>query len=363
MKLIHCADLHLDAKMNTYLTKEQAKERKNEILLTFTRMVDYAVENDVKVIMIAGDLFDTTAISATAKNTVWDAITSHPTIDFIYLQGNHDVDSFLTKVNEIPTNLKLFSEEWTSYSYGNIVISGLELSEENLATRYPSLTLMHENYNIVMLHGQLTEYKNKKVWEGISLNELRNKNIDYLALGHVHGFVKDRLDARGIYCYSGCLEGRGFDECGEKGFVLLDIDETDRRAEITFVPIATRTLYTLAVDVSGVNTTQEAARCIKEALEKANYSKDSLVKIDMVGKIAVESEINADFLQDMFADEFYFEKVKDSTQISADYGDYENDASLKGEFIRLILQSNLPKEKQSEVIRCGILALSEEKLV
>ena len=42
MKIIHCSDLHLDSKMETNLTKEKARERKNEILITFESMVEYA---------------------------------------------------------------------------------------------------------------------------------------------------------------------------------------------------------------------------------------------------------------------------------------------------------------------------------
>ena len=57
MKIIHCADLHLDSKMTANLTKEQAKERKNEILRTFTRMVDYAKKNSVKAILITVDIY------------------------------------------------------------------------------------------------------------------------------------------------------------------------------------------------------------------------------------------------------------------------------------------------------------------
>ena len=37
MKIIHCADLHLDSQMTANLTKEQARERKREIIRTFTR--------------------------------------------------------------------------------------------------------------------------------------------------------------------------------------------------------------------------------------------------------------------------------------------------------------------------------------
>ena len=70
MKIIHCADLHLDSKMTSNLSKEQAKERKMEILRTYSRMIEYAKNNDVKAIIIAGDLFDTRNVSATARNLV-----------------------------------------------------------------------------------------------------------------------------------------------------------------------------------------------------------------------------------------------------------------------------------------------------
>ena len=58
MKLIHCADLHLDSDMTSNLTKEKAKERRTELLVTFQRMITYAKENDVHHILISGDLYD-----------------------------------------------------------------------------------------------------------------------------------------------------------------------------------------------------------------------------------------------------------------------------------------------------------------
>ena len=132
MKIIHCADLHLDSKMTANLTKEQAKERKIEILRTFTRMVDYAKKNNVKAILIAGDLFDTRNVSAMARNTVYDVICQSPEIDFLYLKGNHDNDNFLSKLEVVPENLYLFDDDWTTYAYGNVTITGLELNERKL---------------------------------------------------------------------------------------------------------------------------------------------------------------------------------------------------------------------------------------
>ena len=328
MKIIHCADLHLDSKMTSNLSKEQAKERKMEILRTYSRMIEYAKNNDVKAIIIAGDLFDTRNVSATARNLVKDSITSNPDIDFYYLKGNHDSDNFISKLDEIPENLKLFSNQWTSYSYGNITITGLEIDKSNQASMYNSLVLDNDNYNVVTLHGQLGDE--------ISTGDLKNKGIDYLALGHVHEYQSGQLDNRGMYCYSGCLEGRGFDECGQKGFVY--------------------------VDVTGAMTTQDVAVKMEKAISDSEYSSRSMVKFVLVGEVDVDCEINTDFLKDMFEEYFYYEKVYDETRLLINYSEYEKDASLKGEFIRMVLGSDMTEEQKSEVIRCGISALSGEEI-
>ena len=59
---------------------------------------------------------------------------------------------------------------------------------------------------------------------------------------------------------------------------------------------------------------------------------------------------------------FYYEKVYDETSLLIKYSDYEKDVSLKGEFIRMVLNSDLDEEKKSEVIRCGIQALIGEEI-
>jgi len=362
MKIIHCADLHLDSKMTANLSKDKAKERKMEILRTFTKMVEYAKKNNVAVILMAGDVFDTRNVSVTVRNTVRDMILQNPNIDFLYLKGNHDNDNFLSKLEEIPDNLCLFSSNWTTYTYGKVAISGLELNGENSFTAYNELVLDHSAYNVVMMHGQLAGYKSKDKAEIISLDDLKNKNIDYLALGHVHSFTMEKLDNRGVYCYSGCLEGRGFDECGQKGFVVLDINTDDGTAKVEFVPMASRALYTIPVDVTGIATTQEAALRIEAALSESAYPSTCLVKFELQGELDVECELETAFLEEQFADYFYFVKVKDQTKLLVNYKDYENDISLKGEFVRMVCASDYSEEEKSKIIRAGILALQGEEI-
>lgn len=360
MKIIHCGDLHLDSKMESNLSKEKAKERKNELLVTFSNMVDYASKNDVKVIIIAGDLFDTKQISAKAKNKVKELISENSNIDFLYLKGNHDTNSFISEMEQIPNNLKLFNDTWTSYQYGDVVISGTEIDESNTNKIYNSLILEYSKINIIVLHGQEMKNDVKDKTEIINLKSLKNKNIDYLALGHIHSYKLDKLDERGVYCYCGCLEGRGFDECGKKGFVLLNIEKN--KIEPQFIQLAKRTFHEIRIDISNINSFRE----IESEIENKTITipKEDLVKIILEGEadINLKTEIDIDYLLKKF-DEFYFIKIYDETKMSINYKDYENDISLKGEYIRLVLNSKNTDEDKSKIIITGIKALLGEEII
>jgi DNA repair protein SbcD/Mre11 len=197
MKILHCADIHLDSAMTANLDKDKARERRNELLASFKDMVGYAVKECIGVIIIAGDLFDTRNISVGAKKEVYNIIINNPGITFYYLQGNHDNGSFVSYLDEIPANLRMFGKEWTSYNAGiinnggitkDIVITGVELDSDNAGKIYGSLSLNAGNYNIVVLHGQEASHISKNNAQIISLKDLRNRGIDYLALGHVHEY-------------------------------------------------------------------------------------------------------------------------------------------------------------------------------
>lgn len=364
MKIIHCADLHLDSRMTANLTDEKAKERKNELLDAFRRMVAYASANEVDAIIIAGDLFDTKSISATACNVVRDGIVNNPQIDFYYLQGNHDADSFLARLDDIPSNLKLFDNKWTSYQTGKdgkVIISGIELNGLNSPDWFNTLVNDSEKFNIVVLHGQESASKSKNKAEVIPFGELKNKNIDYLALGHIHGYKLERLDGRGVYCYPGCLESRGFDEPGEHGFVLLQINEDEGTMSHEFVKNSYRNLYEVVVDVTDCMTTTEISTKVEKELSLKNYDNRHMVKLVLAGEMDVTAEKNTDLLTRQFSNRFYCFKIYDETKLKVNAEDYRLDESLKGEFVRNVLEADdISEQDKMEIISYGIRALSGE---
>ena len=80
MKFIHTADLHLDSKINGIPT-DKSRIRREEIVRTFEKMVDYASEHEVRAIIIAGDMFDTSGITIKTKNTLFCPIISKALIN------------------------------------------------------------------------------------------------------------------------------------------------------------------------------------------------------------------------------------------------------------------------------------------
>ena len=54
--------------------------------------------------------------------------------------------------------------------------------------------------------------------------------------------------------------------------------------------------------------------------------------------------------------------MKDETRLAIDPERYRNDVSLKGEFIRQVLASELSEHEKAAVIRAGVLALAGEEI-
>ena len=232
MKLIHCADIHLDSPMQTHMTAQQASVRNTEMLQSFVRLTEFAQERAVRAVLIAGDLFDGARVRARTVDALLAAIRRTPEVDYLYLPGNHDEAANAFCDCALPGNLKLFGKTWSTVQYDGIAISGAQLGV--WTRRFMKRCRIRTARSIWSC--STGESERRAAEDVINLNLLKNRGIDYLALGHLP-YLSDR-PARsdgGSYCYPGCLEGRGFDECGEKGFVLLTVEDGSDRARVCAV--------------------------------------------------------------------------------------------------------------------------------
>ena len=67
-------------------------------------MCDFAENNGVRVVIIAGDMFDTEKVSLKAQARILGTIADKKDVDFLYLSGNHDEQSFILKSENFDKN-------------------------------------------------------------------------------------------------------------------------------------------------------------------------------------------------------------------------------------------------------------------
>lgn len=352
MKLIHTSDLHLDSPLTSRLSGMKARERKRELIQSFRYMIDDAKRMGASGIIIAGDLFDSDAVGVRTLDAVVGIIEDAAPLLFFYLSGNHEGKRLLSSGIALPENLKIFGDEWTYYEMGELTLAGRNEITENMLE---SLRLSPERINILVLHGELSE--RCAAPDKIGQRELRELPVDYVALGHYHSYSETKISNRATAVYCGTPEGRGFDEAGDCGYAVLDIDG----GSIThrFKRHAIRSLRIIRVDISEAFREIEIENRVAHAL--SGIDKGDLVRVVLVGEHEPGVRRDVDSLFSRFSDSFYYFEVKDESRLRISSEDYINDKSLKGEFIRLVLSKDeLTKEEQSAIIECGIRALAGE---
>ena len=376
MKIIHCSDLHLDADLRSRFDAGSAADRRAELMNTFRRLCRQAREIHARAVLLCGDLFDTDAPSPSAVRAVEDLVLTYSEILFFCLRGNHDSRSVLFRTREMPSNLRLFDDRWTVWELESgpeeqrsagqrfaeqrkICIIGKE-ADDGLFTPPP---LDPSNLNIVMLHGQIREGMSASDPETVPLGALRGIGIDYLALGHLHSYRSFPLDQRGTAAYSGCLEGRGFDECGECGFVLLDTDTPSGRIRSRFIPFASRSLYRVPCDVSGCVSDAEVYERISSALSSSPAQARDLVRLELTGGLEYGCSPDPALIRAEWEDGYHYFDCVDNTVPVVHSEDFLCDATLKGEFVRIVSAAGgLDENERAAVLRCGLRALSGEPL-
>ena len=349
MKILHTSDLHINSPLTSRLSPDKVRERKNELIATFSRMVDEAVFQKVRLFIIAGDLFDSTRITKSVAERVISIIERTASIDFLYLPGNHEKEALLSVGIPLPQNLRIFGKDWTEFDYDYVCVVGRSEIEHGM---FNSLKLNYAKTNILVLHGGLVDGRSTE--DCIGIRDTRGKSIDYIALGHYHTYGVSTLEEGGVAVYSGTPEGRGFDEAGDKGFVMIDTD--GKRVSHRFIPFATRAMRIIDVDVTGAERRIDIEDRAAAALSAQRAS--DLIRLRFTGEHSPELYPDPESVVAMHKSRFWHLEAKDESTVRIDPEAYRYDRSLKGEFIRLVLsKEDMTKDEKDKVIRAGLAAL------
>ena len=358
IRVLHAADLHLDSPFEG-LSRDQAALRRGEQRGLLAKLALLAEREKAQVMLLAGDLLDSdSAFLETAE--MIEQTLGRLSIPVFIAPGNHDYCSLRSPYTRLGQrqNIHIFTGEDIRcvelpelgvriWGAGFTAPTAGPLLRGFQAERQPGVT------DILVIHGDVGTKDSP--YDPISEAELADCGMDYVALGHIHSFSGPRRAGETCYAWPGCAEGRGFDECGDKGVILADVGPGS--CTLRFESLCSRRYERLDVDVSGAADT---AAAILTALGGRDTSRD-IYRITLTGECEAAPDLPR--LQKALGDRFFHLELRDRTTLRRDLWESAGEDTLRGLFLtRLLLQfeaaeTEAERDRITRAARYGLMAL------
>jgi DNA repair exonuclease SbcCD nuclease subunit len=236
-------------------------------------MVDFAIDERVDLVVIAGDIFDGdwSDYKSGLRFIAGLADLDKAGIPVAMIRGNHDAANKMSRRLKWPGNTFEFGsrapathviEELGVAIHGQSFPSGAV--PQNLAQAYPAPR--GDLFNIGLLHTSASGSSAHATYAPCSVVDLVAKGYDYWALGHVH--TRATLSNQPPIVFPGNLQGRHINEPGARGFMLVTVEGRQVR-EVRFVPMDVLRWQRIEVNLSGSVSWDEALLAIGSAFELA----------------------------------------------------------------------------------------------
>ena len=357
MKILHFADLHLGVESYGHIDAATGlSTRQNDILSSLDKVIDYALNNDIDLVLFSGDAYKSREPSQTQQREFAKRINrlSGKGIPVFLLIGNHDLPNAAGKatsteifdtlsvdkvyvagkpdVFKIPTKhgiIQIASLPWLRRSallskedYKNLNFEQLNQRMQESLTNIintlaakldpalPAILAAH----IWVVGAMLGTEKMMTIGQEHTLlqSNITNPAFDYIALGHIHR--RQVLQSNPPVVYAGSLEKLDFgDEDDEKGFYIIDI-ETDsagkKQVAFDFHPTGGRRFLTINVALTAQDTDPTAVILAKIS-EQADQVKDSIVRLQLNLPSEIEGYLKDNEIRNALKDAYYFTIARD----------------------------------------------------
>ena len=251
VKIIHGADFHLDSPFSG-LSPQHSAQRRSELRQLPRRLADLAREEEADLVLLSGDLLDGQHIYRETAQALAEALGSIPCPVFL-APGNHDPWSPHSPYASLtwPDNVHIFSSQTLESvnlpGLGCTVWGRAFCASHQASSPLEGLSLPRDGrLHLGCFHGDVAPQSD---YGPISREAIAASGLTYLALGHIHQCSGLQREGDTFWAYPGCPEGRGFDETGEKGVLLVETEPG--HVDARFVPLCQRKYEVLSVDITG----------------------------------------------------------------------------------------------------------------
>lgn len=358
MKIVHFSDTHLGYNDLDVLDENNINQREADFYKAFCDVIEEIKKIQPSYIIHTGDLFHR---SSPSNRAITFALKQFQIIDdlnipFIIIAGNHSTPrtSLSSPILKIFDNFKniytSYNQKYKKIEFDDIVfhtlphmnddstaISQIELCEENIIENKRNIMMMHCSVGAWYLMSEYGE------WVYPSSKEYIFEKMDYVALGHWHGFgavsIKGSKDKYPNVFYSGSLERTSLnDKRNTKGFIEVNIEDNTNSLDIEFKEIRIRPIVVKVID------------CLNLKNEIENIStKDTLnaiVEVKLINLTPLQSiDIQNNEIKNLFPSAMHINIKREFLQNTYDTKLEEIEAlSLENHFLEHIQESSKEEE-------------------
>lgn len=366
IKILHTADHQLGVKFIGF--GEKGRQLRKAVKESLSTTVDLALAEAADLVLIAGDLFDSNAVSRNLVDEAVAQLKRLAPIPVCILPGTHDCYDASSvyrrpEFRDIP-NIHIFTDEITSISFPELdltVCGRANLSPTGSQSPLTGLEKTNETkYHVAMAHGEMAiEGKFAGDYYPIEQKEIAASGMNYVALGHWHRYADfSQGDVKAFYC--GAPETLSFEEGEDSGFVLLvSIDESATRVEKKRV--GKYVWRTVDLSVEAFETEEELLQEIQKHADP-----NTLLRVRLSGLKPVTWDVSegrlVDELEDLF---FHLEVIAGdlTTSLEPIRAAAFPDSTVMGQFLRLMekrLEAADPADKPvlEEALQRGFALLN-----
>ncbi|WP_066895617.1 metallophosphoesterase family protein [Clostridium nigeriense] len=367
IKILQAGDLHFDTPFKD-LDKNISEISKEELLEVFSKIINLSIENNVDILLLTGDIFDNLTVNKKTLIFIKNQMERISNIKVFISPGNHDPyneKSFYKMINW-PKNVYIFKESMESVLLEelNTVVWGAAFNEYHVRKSMIKNINANKNYiNIMTIHGDISNSDEGNDYNPITLKDIGESGMDYIAIGHRHNFSGILRENNTYYGYAGCPQGRGFDELEDKGIIIGEVSKG--AVDLSFFRTSKRNYYVNEINISNSVSYEEIRTKILSSIKEEDR-KNNLYKIILKGEIESYINLKEDLILEKIKDAFYFVKVIDRSEVKLDFDKIAKDYSFKGVYAKKLLKKledeNYNKDVLKMALKLGMQCLSHEEV-
>lgn len=359
MKIVHFADLHLDSGFAWAGADGTAARRRRQSLRdSLVRIAALARDVGADALLCGGDLYEHDRVTPDTARFLQATFADLAPCPIYLAPGNHDwygPDSLYALVDWAP-NVHVFREPRlapVNLADKLTLWGAAHCAPANTGNFFDGFLPAGPGVHVALCHaaertGLAEQGSGKQPHAPFDAQDIERAGLTHAFLGHYH---RPRHAAR--HTYPGNPDPLAFGEEGERGAVTATIGADGSVTRERRV-VATTAAHDLRLDVTGCASQQD----IRDRLTRAAEARHGVARLTVEGELHPDVDLREEDLRLALLESFDAVQIRfGALHAGHDIEETGREQTVRGQFVRDVLEAELPEDEARRVLEAGLRAL------